>query len=185
VKDELSEAAQALKKRKRRLHLFDFQFEELAGVVGIRVPTAEDSLVARLQAARDASKRVGPDVQSDDNSVVVDQATLNLLSHVCRDPKDPDGIPLFGPPSLMARTLRAHEIVQLLGFLEEARRREDPEGEWAGDDLDAIVDLLEVCSRDEAAQALANLSRGRLVGLCWELAQRLGAAGTEDEQPTR
>lgn len=170
--NELSIVAQSLKKRARQLHFFDFAFEGVAGVVGIRVPTFQEEQEARLQAIRDIAKALGGDLEVLEDEIYVDQSTLNLLSHACRDPKDPDGIPLFGPPAHMARTLRKHELAKLLEFLEEARARESGERDDFGDEDFAMVrDILETCEREQAVEHLSGMTRSSLVGLAWRLAR--------------
>jgi hypothetical protein len=172
-KEELHPVAEALKKRKRKLHMFDFAFEEISGVVGIRVPSKEDEFYARLQAIRDIAKAIGEDHEVDDDEIRVDRATLNLLSHACRDPKDPDGIPLFGPPSHMLKTLRFHEVVHLLDFLEEARARDGKERDTPSDqDISNLADALFASEREFAVDLLGGMSREALMHIVWSLAQR-------------
>jgi hypothetical protein len=171
-----SAAAQALKARKRKLHMFDFSFESTSGTVGVWVPVKSEEINARLQARRDLQAAVGKDVETveDDDLLRVDQATLILLSQCCRDPKDPHGIPLFGPPSYMAKTLKDHELVKLLDFLTEARRRESRDhehSELSDADVDEMRGALSLAEREHIVDILGGWSRDALMELCWSLSR--------------
>lgn len=172
--DELRGVAAALKARKRKLHLFDFAFESASGTVGIIVPFKDEEIRARLQARRDLQTDTGKDVElHDDDSAWVDQATLNLLSHCCRDPRDVNAtdVPLFGPPSFMAKTLKDHELVKLLDFLHEAKRRESrgSADEFSDADVDELCGALRLAERDEVVSVLGGMSRDALMELAWRI----------------
>lgn len=174
IEEPQNAAYQAIKARKRKLHLFDFAFESAAGTVGVIVPTKDEEMRARLQARRDLQSNVGKDVEvHDDDSAWVDQATLNLLSHCCRDPKDVNvtDIPFFGPPSAMAKRLKDHELVKLLDFLHEARRREarGTEDEWSDVDVDELRGALSLADRENVVDILGGMSRDALMELAWKL----------------
>ncbi len=164
----------------KKPHEFDisewFKMPAGSGKVAIVTATKNQQDRAIAGAQEYAKKLANGDERTANDPDILDDAKSAFIAHVvCRDPKQPDKMPLFLSPGVMMETLTSEQIAVLVNLANEVRTKEGPAPKSINDET---VEALAIACADHAGDdipeaILANLGREYLTHLVVLLAIKL------------